>query len=135
MQAAIEYTMKNFEAAKEALTDMPPRGEEELDPVSACPCVCVGGEVNLPGHCFEMYTQHSVQVSTCIKHRSEYLAAVSSTLTRTRRSTATAHCSTEAQRACSPALLAGGVERPQQVASVYLSMAAQLQPYCPWHYS
>jgi hypothetical protein len=32
-QAAIEYTMKNVDAAKEALTDMPPRTEEELDPV------------------------------------------------------------------------------------------------------
>lgn len=26
--------MKNYDAAKEALTDMPPRAEEELDPVS-----------------------------------------------------------------------------------------------------
>ena len=34
MKAAIEYVMKNIEAAKEALSDMPPRGEEELDPVS-----------------------------------------------------------------------------------------------------
>ncbi len=33
LKAAIEYTMKNVEAAKEALTDMPPRQEEELDPV------------------------------------------------------------------------------------------------------
>lgn len=33
LKAAIEYTMKNVEAAKEALTDMPPRTEEELDPV------------------------------------------------------------------------------------------------------
>mmetsp|Transcript_28198 Transcript_28198/g.47253 ORF Transcript_28198/g.47253 Transcript_28198/m.47253 type:complete len:668 (-) Transcript_28198:51-2054(-) len=34
LKAAIEYVMKNFEATKEALTDMPPRGEEELDPVT-----------------------------------------------------------------------------------------------------
>ena len=34
LKAAIEYTMKNYDAAKEALTDMPPRGEEELDPVT-----------------------------------------------------------------------------------------------------
>ncbi|XP_077979698.1 intraflagellar transport protein 70A-like [Glandiceps talaboti] len=34
LKAAIEYQLKNFEAAKEALTDMPPRSEEELDPVS-----------------------------------------------------------------------------------------------------
>jgi tetratricopeptide repeat protein 30 len=37
LQAAIEYSMKNLDAAKEALTDMPPREEEELDPVSAAP--------------------------------------------------------------------------------------------------
>lgn len=34
LKAAIEYVMKNLDAAKEALTDMPPRAEEELDPVS-----------------------------------------------------------------------------------------------------
>ena len=34
LKAAIEYVMKNFDATKEALTDMPPRGEEELDPVT-----------------------------------------------------------------------------------------------------
>ncbi|KXZ54715.1 hypothetical protein GPECTOR_4g783 [Gonium pectorale] len=34
LKAAIEYTMKNVDAAKEALTDMPPRAEEELDPVT-----------------------------------------------------------------------------------------------------
>lgn len=34
LKGAIEYTMKNFDAAKEALTDMPPRTEEELDPVT-----------------------------------------------------------------------------------------------------
>lgn len=32
LKAAIEYQLKNFEAAKEAMTDMPPRSEEELDP-------------------------------------------------------------------------------------------------------
>ena len=31
LKAAIEYQLKNFEAAGEALTDMPPRSEEELD--------------------------------------------------------------------------------------------------------
>lgn len=35
-QAAVEYVLKNFDAAKEALTDMPPRSEEELDPVGRC---------------------------------------------------------------------------------------------------
>jgi tetratricopeptide repeat protein 30 len=34
LQAAIEYVMKRSDEAKEALTDMPPRMEEELDPVS-----------------------------------------------------------------------------------------------------
>lgn len=33
-QAAIEYDQKNLEFAKEALTDLPPRSEEELDPVT-----------------------------------------------------------------------------------------------------
>ncbi|KAJ3291276.1 Tetratricopeptide repeat protein 30A [Blyttiomyces sp. JEL0837] len=34
LKAAIEYRLKNFDAAKEALTDMPPRLEQELDPVT-----------------------------------------------------------------------------------------------------
>ena len=34
LKSAIEYQLKNVEAALEALTDMPPRSEEELDPVS-----------------------------------------------------------------------------------------------------
>ncbi|KAG1657935.1 hypothetical protein FOA52_003014 [Chlamydomonas sp. UWO 241] len=34
LKAAIEYVMKNLDAAKEALTDMPPRSEDELDAVS-----------------------------------------------------------------------------------------------------
>jgi len=34
LKAAIEYTMRNNAASKEALTDMPPRSEEELDPVT-----------------------------------------------------------------------------------------------------
>jgi len=37
LKAAIEYSMKpvgNYEAAREALNDMPPRTEEELDPVT-----------------------------------------------------------------------------------------------------
>ncbi|XP_078692578.1 intraflagellar transport protein 70A-like [Branchiostoma floridae x Branchiostoma belcheri] len=34
LKAAIEHQLKNYEAAKEALTDMPPRAEEELDPVT-----------------------------------------------------------------------------------------------------
>eukprot|EP00002_Diphylleia_rotans_P030417 TRINITY_DN624_c0_g1_i1.p1 TRINITY_DN624_c0_g1~~TRINITY_DN624_c0_g1_i1.p1 ORF type:complete len:588 (+),score=134.86 TRINITY_DN624_c0_g1_i1:261-2024(+) len=34
LKAAIEYLMKNEEAAREALANMPPRAEEELDPVT-----------------------------------------------------------------------------------------------------
>uniref|UniRef100_A0A183E7Y6 Tetratricopeptide repeat protein 30 n=1 Tax=Gongylonema pulchrum TaxID=637853 RepID=A0A183E7Y6_9BILA len=34
LKAAIEYNLKNLTAASEALTDMPPRSEEELDPVT-----------------------------------------------------------------------------------------------------
>ncbi|XP_065660092.1 intraflagellar transport protein 70A isoform X3 [Hydra vulgaris] len=34
LKAAIEYQLKNCNAAKEALTDMPPRSDTELDPVS-----------------------------------------------------------------------------------------------------
>uniref|UniRef100_T1IR79 Tetratricopeptide repeat protein 30 n=1 Tax=Strigamia maritima TaxID=126957 RepID=T1IR79_STRMM len=34
LKAAIEYQLKNFAAAREALTDMPPRSEEELDAVT-----------------------------------------------------------------------------------------------------
>lgn len=42
LKGAIEYNMKNYEAAREAMADAPPRTEEELDPVRAasncCPC-------------------------------------------------------------------------------------------------
>ena len=34
LKAAIEYTMANFSAAWEALMDMPPRNEDEFDPVT-----------------------------------------------------------------------------------------------------
>ncbi|EEB17293.1 conserved hypothetical protein [Pediculus humanus corporis] len=34
LKAAIEYQLKNYEAAKEAITDMPPRSEKELDAVT-----------------------------------------------------------------------------------------------------
>ncbi|XP_015513201.1 intraflagellar transport protein 70A isoform X1 [Neodiprion pinetum] len=34
LKAAIEYQLQNYEAAREALTDMPPRSEEELDAVT-----------------------------------------------------------------------------------------------------
>jgi tetratricopeptide repeat protein 30 len=38
--------MKNMEAAKEALSDMPPRSEEELDPVSLCNLALTSMEEN-----------------------------------------------------------------------------------------
>ena len=34
LKAAIEYSIKNSQAAKDALIDMPPRSEDELDPVT-----------------------------------------------------------------------------------------------------
>ncbi|CAD5123521.1 DgyrCDS11860 [Dimorphilus gyrociliatus] len=34
LKAAIEYLLKNYDAAREALTDMPPRSEEEIDVVT-----------------------------------------------------------------------------------------------------
>ncbi|KAK6639634.1 Tetratricopeptide repeat protein 30A [Polyplax serrata] len=34
LKAAIEYQLRNYEASREAITDMPPRGEEELDAVT-----------------------------------------------------------------------------------------------------
>uniref|UniRef100_A0A671XE70 Tetratricopeptide repeat protein 30 n=1 Tax=Sparus aurata TaxID=8175 RepID=A0A671XE70_SPAAU len=34
LKAAIEYQLKNMKVAQDALTDMPPRSEEELDPVT-----------------------------------------------------------------------------------------------------
>ncbi|KAI9098104.1 hypothetical protein DFS34DRAFT_619641 [Phlyctochytrium arcticum] len=34
LKAAIEYHLRNVEAAREAMTDMPPRNEQELDPVT-----------------------------------------------------------------------------------------------------
>ncbi|XP_062875089.1 intraflagellar transport protein 70A [Trichomycterus rosablanca] len=34
LKAAIEYQLKKYDDAQEALTDMPPRSEEELDPVT-----------------------------------------------------------------------------------------------------
>lgn len=34
LKAAIEFQLKNFQASKDALSDMPPRNEQELDPVT-----------------------------------------------------------------------------------------------------
>ena len=41
LKASIEYVLKNVEAAREALTDMPPRSEDELDAVTLHNQVCV----------------------------------------------------------------------------------------------
>ena len=54
LKAAIEYQLKNYEGAQEALTDMPPRGEEELDCVTlhnqvSCLGTGTGGYI-LPDH-------------------------------------------------------------------------------------
>lgn len=40
LRAAIEHTRKNYEMAAEALSDMPPRREQELDPVTLHNQVC-----------------------------------------------------------------------------------------------
>ena len=40
LKAAIEYLLKNQDAAREALTDMPPRSEDELDAVTLHNQVC-----------------------------------------------------------------------------------------------
>jgi hypothetical protein len=56
VQAAIEYNLKNTDAAKEALSDMPPRLEEELDPVTLH---------NQVGRCVGRWdTRHSLKPST-----------------------------------------------------------------------
>lgn len=34
LKSAIEYQLNNMEAARDALIDMPPRGEDELDAVT-----------------------------------------------------------------------------------------------------
>ncbi|XP_072037148.1 intraflagellar transport protein 70A-like [Amphiura filiformis] len=46
LKAAIEFQLKNMEAAQEALTDMPPRSEEELDPVTLHNQALMNMEVN-----------------------------------------------------------------------------------------
>lgn len=46
LKAAIEYVMKNPEATREALSDMPPRSEEELDPVTLHNVALMNMDVN-----------------------------------------------------------------------------------------
>ncbi|CAG2206603.1 DYF1 [Mytilus edulis] len=49
LKAAIEYQLKNYEASCEALTDMPPRAEEELDAVSLHNQALMNMETNATG--------------------------------------------------------------------------------------
>lgn len=51
LKFAVEYKLKNFTAAQEALTDMPPRSEEELDPVTLHNQALIGIDTN-PGDGF-----------------------------------------------------------------------------------
>lgn len=52
LKAAIEYNMKNYEAAREAMADAPPRTEEELDPVRTAPLHSCHSELcRLGYHC------------------------------------------------------------------------------------
>lgn len=47
LKAAIEFNTKNLEAAREALSDMPPRGEDEVRLPSLTRCI-VHYRTNLP---------------------------------------------------------------------------------------
>ncbi|VDM58923.1 unnamed protein product [Angiostrongylus costaricensis] len=51
LKFAVEYKLKNFAAAQEALTDMPPRTEEELDAVTLHNQALIGIDRN-PADCF-----------------------------------------------------------------------------------
>ncbi|WKX90961.1 hypothetical protein Q1695_009643 [Nippostrongylus brasiliensis] len=46
LKFAVEYKLKNFPAAQEALTDMPPRAEEELDAVTLHNQALIGIDTN-----------------------------------------------------------------------------------------
>lgn len=63
LKSAIEYQLKNYEAAQEALTDMPPRSEEELDPVTLHNQALMNMEEN-PTNGFEKM-QFLLQQSVC----------------------------------------------------------------------
>ncbi len=55
LKAAIEYNMKNWEAAREAMADAPPRTEEELDPVRTAPLHSCHSELcRLGYHCISV---------------------------------------------------------------------------------
>lgn len=49
LKAAIEFCLKNNDAARMALNDMPPRSEEELDPVTLHNQALINIEKNTPG--------------------------------------------------------------------------------------
>ncbi|XP_046913466.1 tetratricopeptide repeat domain 30 isoform X2 [Dermatophagoides farinae] len=67
LKAAIEYQLKNLDAAKEALTDMPPRSEEELDAVTLHNMALISMDTN-PAEGFEklqfLIGQETFQVET-----------------------------------------------------------------------
>ncbi|XP_071962158.1 intraflagellar transport protein 70A-like [Antedon mediterranea] len=63
LKAAIEFQLKNLEAAQEALTDMPPRAEEEIDPVTLHNQALMNMETN-PTQGFEKL-QFLLQQSPC----------------------------------------------------------------------
>lgn len=62
LKAAIEYNMKNFESAREAMADAPPRTEEELDPVSTAHCISASVLVHLT-HNFWCVTRLPVKLA------------------------------------------------------------------------
>lgn len=61
LKAAIEYNMKSFAAAREALADAPPRTEEELDPVYILPL-----HPALQLHMISMFMHHCYIYPVCI---------------------------------------------------------------------
>lgn len=64
LKSAIEYNMDNHEAAKEALSDMPPRQEHELDAVSLHNQVSLS--LNKPvGPCERNHANHTPRRDFC----------------------------------------------------------------------
>lgn len=50
LRAAIEHTRKNYDMAIEALSDMPPRREQELDPVTLHNQACIPQSCDVKVH-------------------------------------------------------------------------------------
>ena len=71
LKAAIEYNMKSFAAAREALADAPPRTEEELDPVHLPPlCRLMHAYAKLPPVAFSAFCfQASFWRASKVLHR------------------------------------------------------------------